>query len=152
MSLHRARIALSCASWDEAGRQLSVTRERARQIAFEAIEKKAPHLLPPPKTKSGRCTWRKAALLALSDKTHNTLTRKILPIVSAESAARSLSALPPLERHYNTTDAAKIIGVTSASLRNMRVKDKGPRWTVTADGTIRYSESALRTYLGTRHD
>ena len=57
-------------------------------------------------------------------------------------------AAAPLERHYTTAQAAEIIGVSSGWLRNLRVDDKGPRWIVTTDGTIRYPESALRAYLG----
>lgn len=52
-----------------------------------------------------------------------------------------------LERHYTSREAAKLIGFTTSSLRNMRLVNKGPRWIVTADGTIRYPESALRDYL-----
>ena len=53
----------------------------------------------------------------------------------------------PLEPHYTSREAARFIGVASTSLRNMRLANKGPRWVVTADGTIRYPESALREYL-----
>ena len=54
---------------------------------------------------------------------------------------------PALERHYTSREAAKLIGFTTSSLRNMRLLNKGPRWIVTADGTVRYPESALRDYL-----
>jgi hypothetical protein len=57
-------------------------------------------------------------------------------------------AAPMLERHYTTSQAAQLIGVSSGHLRNLRCDDKGPRWVVTRDGTIRYPESALRVYLG----
>lgn len=53
----------------------------------------------------------------------------------------------PLDRFYTTGSAARLIGVSSGHMRNMRVVNKGPRWIVTADGTIRYPESALREYL-----
>lgn len=52
-----------------------------------------------------------------------------------------------LERHYTSRDAAKLIGFTTGSLRNLRLERKGPRWVTTADGAIRYPESALREYL-----
>lgn len=53
-----------------------------------------------------------------------------------------------LERHYSTSAAAELIGVTPASLRNMRCANRGPAWVVTKDKTIRYPESSLRQYLG----
>ena len=56
-------------------------------------------------------------------------------------------AVLPLERHYTSREAAEIIGSSSGSLRNLRLKNRGPRWVVTAGGTIRYPESALRDYL-----
>lgn len=52
-----------------------------------------------------------------------------------------------LQPHYSTSDAARFVGCTAGHLRNLRVQNKGPRWTVTADGTIRYPESALIEYL-----
>lgn len=52
-----------------------------------------------------------------------------------------------LEPHYTTTSAARFIGCSSSHMRNLRLQNKGPRWIVTADGTIRYPESALREYL-----
>lgn len=55
--------------------------------------------------------------------------------------------LLPIERVYTTRGAARILDVTSGHLRNMRLVNRGPRWIVTADGTVRYPESALREYL-----
>lgn len=52
-----------------------------------------------------------------------------------------------LQPHYSTTDAARYVGCTAGHLRNLRVQSKGPRWVKTADGTIRYPESALIEYL-----
>lgn len=54
---------------------------------------------------------------------------------------------PSLEPHYTSREAARLIGFTTSSLRNMRQAGRGPRWVTTADGTIRYPESALRAYL-----
>ena len=54
---------------------------------------------------------------------------------------------PNIERHYTTRETAQIIGGTSGHLRNLRIKNKGPRWVVTADGVIRYPESAIREWL-----
>lgn len=52
-----------------------------------------------------------------------------------------------VERHYTSREAAKLIGYTTSSLRNMRLENKGPRWIVTSSGTVRYPESALHEYL-----
>lgn len=52
-----------------------------------------------------------------------------------------------LERHYTSREAARLIGFTTSSLRNLRLERRGPRWITTVDGTIRYPESALRNYL-----
>lgn len=57
------------------------------------------------------------------------------------------SSKAALERHYASREAARLIGFTTSSLRNLRLENRGPRWIVTADGTIRYPESALRQYL-----
>lgn len=53
-----------------------------------------------------------------------------------------------IERHLQPKDAAEIIGLSEKTLRNLRVENKGPRWIVTRDRTIRYPESALAEYLG----
>lgn len=52
-----------------------------------------------------------------------------------------------LERHYTSREAAKLIGFTTNSLRNLRLERKGPRWITTTDGAVRYPESSLRAYL-----
>lgn len=54
---------------------------------------------------------------------------------------------PVLEPHYTTSAAARFTGCSSSHMRNLRLAEKGPRWITTADGTIRYPESALREYL-----
>jgi hypothetical protein len=54
----------------------------------------------------------------------------------------------PIERHYTTAEAAVLIGMTSGSLRNLRVESKGPRWIVTRDKRVLYPASALAEYLG----
>ncbi len=61
--------------------------------------------------------------------------------------ANKRTPAPTLEPHYTTTDAARFIGCSSSHMRNLRLANRGPRWIVTADGTIRYPESALREYL-----
>lgn len=58
-----------------------------------------------------------------------------------------------IEPHLSAETVAKLIDCTPDHLRKMRLKSTeerpcGPRWTVTADGTIRYPESAVREYLG----
>ena len=53
-----------------------------------------------------------------------------------------------LERHLRPKEAAHLIGLSEKTLRNMRVENRGPRWIVTRDHTIRYPESALAEYLG----
>lgn len=57
---------------------------------------------------------------------------------------------PALENHYSTSQAARLCGCTPGHLRNLRSTggDKGPRWKVTKDGTVRYAASAIREYLG----
>lgn len=62
-----------------------------------------------------------------------------------EQATRGRRAA--VEKHYATKDAAALIGCTSGALRNMRLTNKGPRWVVTSDKTIRYPESAIKEYL-----
>lgn len=58
-----------------------------------------------------------------------------------------------LEPHLSAESVAKLLDCTPDHLRRMRATStdeapRGPRWVVTADGTIRYPESALRAYLG----
>lgn len=53
----------------------------------------------------------------------------------------------PLEPHYSTIQAARILGYTPGHLRDLRVKNAGPRWIRLPTGMVRYPESALRDYL-----
>jgi hypothetical protein len=70
--------------------------------------------------------------------------------VSRRPTAAELALPPPLERHYSASSAADLLDVTVGHLRNLRLQNKGPRWVSTADGGIRYPESALREYLEPR--
>lgn len=57
-----------------------------------------------------------------------------------------------IEPHLSVTSVARVLDCTSEHLRNLRLQNKGPRWTVTTDGTVRYPASAVRAYLGITGD
>lgn len=52
-----------------------------------------------------------------------------------------------IEQHYSTAQAARLIGLSSGGLRNLRVVSKGPAWIVTADKRILYPASSIAAYL-----
>lgn len=55
---------------------------------------------------------------------------------------------PTLPRMLRTRAAAEVLDLAPQTLRKWRITGRGPRWTRSADGIIRYSLSDLMTWAG----